>query len=295
MVHGVGIHPDFTGQGLSKPLMVAVLKRFRECGHMDAFLDTGTGRLAAVELYLSLGFVPMLRGETDTEMCEEHAAWVSLSHHLKHTLPRGFVDEGHVFRARSGQHTVRVGAVQMISIGGEAGPDVNLAKAERYAREAQRAGVQILCFPECASTSFDWVVGEVNPTTKPCPRAELVPGGPSVDLFVALAAELDMYIIFGCVEREEGSDDLFNTAFVCGPEEGYMGKFRKVTSEPEFVDGTEAPLFKTRSVTILAALHSSVSTFERRLLLLILCAFQLLQAGSAHLESSSAQICGCQS
>eukprot|EP01052_Picozoa_sp_SAG31_P078012 SAG31_NODE_37455_length_304_cov_0.756098_1_plen_100_part_11 len=91
------------------------------------------------------------------------------------------------FRARRSERrrTVRVGAVQMVSIGGEAGPDRNMVKAERYARQAQRAGVQILCFPECASTSFDWVAGEVNATAKPCPRAELVPGGPSVELFVA--------------------------------------------------------------------------------------------------------------
>ena len=67
--------------------------------------------------------------------------------------------------------------------------------------------------------------------------------------FVALAAELDIYIIFGCVERED-SDDLFNTAFVCGPEEGYIGKFRKVTSELEFIDGTEAPVFHTRYGTL---------------------------------------------
>ena len=37
---------------------------------------------------------------------------------------------------------------------------------------------------------------------------------------MSLATELDMYIIFGCVEREEGGDDVFNTAFVCGPTEG---------------------------------------------------------------------------
>ena len=154
----------------------------------------------------------------------------------------------HILGASGDGGTVRVGAVQMISTGAD--PDGNLAKAERFARDAHRAGVKILCFPECASTSFDWVAGEANPTSKPCPRAELVPGGPSVELFVALAAELDMYMIFGCVEREEGSNDLFNTAFVCGPSEGYIGKFRKVTSETEFVDGTEAPLFETRYGTL---------------------------------------------
>ena len=104
-----------------------------------------------------------------------------------------------------------------------------------------------------------------------------MPGGSSVELFVSLAAELDVYIIFGCVEREEGSDDVFNTAFVCGPTEGYIGKFRKVTSEKEFVDGTEAPVFETRYGTLGIFICSDMRLPELARLLVLKGASMLFQ------------------
>ena len=153
--------------------------------------------------------------------------------------------------------TVRVGAVQMVSDGDNV--DGNYRKAEAFCRRAKQRGVQILCFPECASTGFDWLAEGRGPAA--CPRAEAVGDGSKVvERFERLAAELDIYIIWGCVERDGEPEDeqdeeaggsaadrrLYNTAVLVGPMEGYIGKFRKVTAESVFVDGEEAPVFRTR-------------------------------------------------
>jgi predicted amidohydrolase len=139
---------------------------------------------------------------------------------------------------------VRVGAVQMFSR-----PDDvpgNLAKAERYCDRAADKGVKILCFPECASTGWEsnWLSDK---RFRGCLHAEPVPG-PIVGRLAAKAAETDMYIIFGLVEKspKPRSRKIFNTAVVVGPSEGYMGKQRKVYSEAVFEDGTDANVFDTR-------------------------------------------------
>ncbi len=135
---------------------------------------------------------------------------------------------------------VRVGAVQMISRLDRV--QDNVEKALSYCERAAQKGVEILCFPECASTGFEWL-DHRDAATKV--YAEPVPG-PMVRAFAAKAREKDMYIIFGMVERPRNSRRIYNTAFVVGPEEGYMGRHRKVFSEKVFADGTEAPVFDTR-------------------------------------------------
>ncbi len=137
---------------------------------------------------------------------------------------------------------VRVGAVQMIPTPGDV--KGNVEKALRYCDKAASRGVKILCFPECASTG--WESGWLN--EKACRSkfyGEPVPG-PMVDLFSAKAAETDMYIIFGMVEKPLRSQKIYNTAFITGPNEGYIGKQRKVYPEPVFEGATEVNVFQTR-------------------------------------------------
>ena len=140
----------------------------------------------------------------------------------------------------SGRVRVRVGAVQLISQLRDVEGNINRALA--YCDRAARRGVQILCFPECATTGFDWLK---DPDEVARVYAEPVPG-PLVERFAAKARETDMYIIMGLVERPAGSSTLYNTAFLVGPEEGYMGRHRKVRSESVFQDGTDAQVFDTR-------------------------------------------------
>lgn len=139
---------------------------------------------------------------------------------------------------------VRVGAVQLISEPHDAAS--NIARALAYCDRAARRGVQILCFPECATTGFDWVR---DAQAAAHVYAEPVPG-PLVERFAAKARETDMYIIMGMVERPAGSRDLYNTAFLVGPEEGYIGRHRKVLAEHVFAPGTDANVFATRYGTI---------------------------------------------
>ena len=135
---------------------------------------------------------------------------------------------------------MRVGAVQMISQQGEIG--ANVAKALNYCDQAAKKGVGMLCLPECASTGFEWL-GDRNAAAKV--YAEPVPG-PMVEVFAEKARATGMYIIFGVVERPRNSKKIYNTAFLVGPEEGYIGRHRKVHAEKVFAPGAEAPVFDTR-------------------------------------------------
>ena len=135
---------------------------------------------------------------------------------------------------------VRVGAVQMISQQGEIG--ANVAKALDYCDQAAKKGVEMLCLPECASTGFEWL-GDRDAAAKV--YAEPVPG-PMVEVFAERARATGMYIIFGVVERPRNSKKIYNTAFLVGPEEGYIGRHRKVHAEKVFAPGAEAPVFDTR-------------------------------------------------
>jgi predicted amidohydrolase len=67
-----------------------------------------------------------------------------------------------------------------------------------------------------------------------------------VERFAAKARETGMYLIMGMVERPPGSEELYNTAFLVGPEEGYLGRHRKVLAEKVFAKGTDAHVFDTR-------------------------------------------------
>lgn len=69
LVHWVAIVPEMQGRGLAKPLMAVVLCRLKELGYPRAYLITQEARLAAIHLYLDLGFDPHIRGD------EERAAW----------------------------------------------------------------------------------------------------------------------------------------------------------------------------------------------------------------------------
>jgi len=84
-VHWVAIVPEFQGRGLAKPLMSMVCHRLRELGHDRAYLTTSTARLGAIRLYLSFGFVPLLRNRA------EEALWRSIEEKMPADFPRNFL------------------------------------------------------------------------------------------------------------------------------------------------------------------------------------------------------------
>ena len=138
---------------------------------------------------------------------------------------------------------VRVGAVQLLADPHDFGANVERALA--YCDRAARRGVQLLCFPECATTGFDWLTAADGVARVAREAAQPVPG-PLVERFAAKARETGMYIVAGMVERPAGSAALYNTAFLVGPEEGYIGRHRKVLAERVFAPGAEAAVFPTR-------------------------------------------------
>ena len=66
-LHWVAVDPDHQGQRLGFFLSLAVLHTFRTLGCADAVLETQDHRLAAIQTYLKLGFLPEYRDGTHRE------------------------------------------------------------------------------------------------------------------------------------------------------------------------------------------------------------------------------------
>lgn len=66
-VHWVAIVPWMQGRGLAKPLMTIICRRLCELRHDKVFLDTSTGRIPAISLYLTFGFRPDIKSEQDAQ------------------------------------------------------------------------------------------------------------------------------------------------------------------------------------------------------------------------------------
>ncbi len=66
LVHWVAIRPEHQGRGLANPLLSLICHRLRELSHTQAYLNTSTGRMPAISLYLKFGFVPHSHGDDAT-------------------------------------------------------------------------------------------------------------------------------------------------------------------------------------------------------------------------------------
>jgi predicted amidohydrolase len=123
-------------------------------------------------------------------------------------------------------------------------------------REAAAQGVELLVFPEEALVGAE-ACNDCLAAGGPCDThlalAETVPG-PATDAVARLAAEHDMYVVFGLAERDR--DDprtLYNAAAFVGPD-GVQGTYRKihlgsppwVTEGVTFAPGRELPVWQTR-------------------------------------------------
>ena len=76
-IHWVAIHPDFQGQGLSKPLLTSACRRLYELGHGKAYLVTSSARINAINLYAQFGF------RTEIQGAQDEAVWEELRGHLR--------------------------------------------------------------------------------------------------------------------------------------------------------------------------------------------------------------------
>jgi mycothiol synthase len=76
-VRWVATDVDWRRAGFARTLVVGVLTITREAGCREARLDTQTDRLAAIALYLSLGFEPLVRGDPEREVWERVIRFLS--------------------------------------------------------------------------------------------------------------------------------------------------------------------------------------------------------------------------
>lgn len=83
IIHWIAIHPDYQGRGLSKPAMTAAMKRLKK-SHDRAYLNTSTGRIIAVKVYLDFGFYP------DLERDNSQAAWEEVASVLVHPTLKNY-------------------------------------------------------------------------------------------------------------------------------------------------------------------------------------------------------------
>jgi len=91
----------------------------------------------------------------------------------------------------------------------------NILSAVRKAVDNQ---ANLIVFPECSLTGYIFFSRQ-----EALPFAETIPG-PSTEKLVSLCQELNVYVIFGLLEKED--DRLFNAAAFLGAQ-GLIGKYRK--------------------------------------------------------------------
>ena len=76
-IHWVAIVSSAQGRGLAKPMLASACDALRQRGYTQAYLDTNTGLIPALNLYAQFGFEPHPRNE------EERLAWQAVAPQVK--------------------------------------------------------------------------------------------------------------------------------------------------------------------------------------------------------------------
>ena len=97
--------------------------------------------------------------------------------------------------------------------------EYNLEQLTRLVRQAAGQGAKLVVLPEMCATGYYFDSQE-----QAAQVAEPVPEGKTTQLFMALARELDCYIVAGLPEQEGAR--FYNTAVLVGPD-GFLGRHRK--------------------------------------------------------------------
>lgn len=115
-------------------------------------------------------------------------------------------------------HPVTIACIQFEPKIGEV--DANLDAIEDRVRQTHAKGARLIVLPELADSGYVFDSAE-----ELARLAQPIPDGKSAQRLIALAAELDVYIVSGLAEVADGS--FYNSAMLCGPE-GYIGTYRKM-------------------------------------------------------------------
>jgi len=136
---------------------------------------------------------------------------------------------------------IRVAAVQMEHAAGDKA--ANLAKIERFVKQAAGDGVEMIAFPECCITGY-WFLRHL-PRDEIAALAEPIFDGPSSQRLITLAADHGMTIGAGLVEiADDGA--MFNTYVVASPD-GQCRRHRKIHCfiSEHLASGSEYTVFDT--------------------------------------------------
>jgi predicted amidohydrolase len=114
--------------------------------------------------------------------------------------------------------TWKIAAVQMDCLLGDKPRNLSLIRDQL--RLAAQRGAHLVVFPECALTGYGF-----DSRDEALPFAEPLPG-PATDAVAAECRALDVWAIFGMLERG-GAGELFNACALVGPQ-GFVAGYRKI-------------------------------------------------------------------
>ena len=102
--------------------------------------------------------------------------------------------------------------------------EYNLSRIRELARRAALQGAKIVSFHEGCIPGYSWI----QPLTKAqlLNAAEPVPDGPSVKQLIEIAAEFQIVVMAGLIERD-AEGNVYNCYLTVGPD-GFITKFRKL-------------------------------------------------------------------
>ncbi len=102
----------------------------------------------------------------------------------------------------------------------------NLSRIVGFSEAAAKAGADLVLFPEMCLMGYDYFIDESVSREEKIRQTETL-AGPSCKAIEETAKARGIYIVFGASEKEEGSDILYNSAVVVGPD-GIVGAYRKI-------------------------------------------------------------------
>jgi predicted amidohydrolase len=144
----------------------------------------------------------------------------------------------------------RVAAVQMMCRLGDKA--ANLAQAEALLAEASAQEAEIACLPELCDVGYDAAAleeGSITELAEPVPAHAGEPTGPTVKRLRELAADLNVAIIAGLIERGGTAVDLvYDTVVLISRHGAIRGRYRKSHLYPRensvFQTGARLPVFE---------------------------------------------------
>ncbi|KAI8082886.1 carbon-nitrogen hydrolase [Halteromyces radiatus] len=157
--------------------------------------------------------------------------------------------------------TIRVSVAQVGTPKFELEP--TMAKLESYVKQAREQNSRLVVFPEAfiggypKHSTFGMVIGARSPEGRQeyarYHKGAIVVPGPVTDRLVTLSKENDIFLVVGVIEREELTGSLYCTVVYIDPDQGYVGKHRKLmpTSTERTIwsgiaDGSTLPVVANR-------------------------------------------------